>query len=234
MNYLRIYGPFKTRRLGFSLGIEIVPPKTCSLDCVYCEAGKTTKLTLDRIPYTEDFDFNLDTYGQIDYLTFSGACEPTLNSNIGEIIKFLKKKYSFKKICLITNSTTLHIENVIQDISQCDLILPSLDAVSENVFQKINRPVASLLAEEMVNYLIELRKYFTKEIWLEIFIIEGINDSSDEIFKLIEACRKIKPNKIQLNSLDRNGTENWVKKISKNKLLEIKNLFNCLNVEIIE
>ncbi|ACL69859.1 radical SAM protein [Halothermothrix orenii] len=233
-----IFGPVLSRRLGKSLGIDLIPFKTCSLDCVYCECGKTDKLTLERKEYvpTEEVINELKKYlynrPKLDYITFSGSGEPTLHKGIGEIISFLKDNYPEYKVALLTNSTLLYRNQVISEIKGCDLIVPSLDAVSEEIFQKINRPVSGLNAELIVKGLINLRKNYNGKMWLEIFIIPDLNDNKKELMLFKEAINRIKPDKIQLNVLDRPGTENWVKRIPEERLMEIAEYLGD-NVEVI-
>ena len=229
-----IFGPLNSRRLGTSLGVNLIPYKTCTLDCVYCEAGATTDLTMDKKPFyscdqviTELSDF-LSDKPKLDYITFSGLGEPTLNSDIGDIIKTIKSKWSEYKLCLITNSTLLN-----DDLLSCDLIMPSLDAVSDEAFQKINRPHHDLKPYEMIESLTSFRKRFKNQMWLEIFFLEGINDTNTELTQLKKACEKINPDKIQINSLDRPGLFNWVKKVPQNRLKEIQDYFKPLNAVIV-
>lgn len=240
MEYNHIFGPVPSRRLGISAGIDLIPYKTCSLNCVYCECGATTNITLKRKEYIsakkvikEINDF-LKSKPDLDYLTFSGSGEPTLNSKIGEISNFINKKYPEYNTCLLTNGTLFHRDkHLYQEIQTLDLIIPSLDAVSENIFQKINRGESSLKNKNIISGLIQLRKEFEKQIWLEIFILPGVNDTEAEIKKFKKTIQKIKPDKIQLNSLDRPGTEANLKKASHKKLQEIANYFSNKNTEII-
>jgi wyosine [tRNA(Phe)-imidazoG37] synthetase (radical SAM superfamily) len=227
MNYKHLFGPVNSRRLGISLGVDLVPPKTCSLNCIYCEAGKTTLLTDSRTEYVKFTDIvtELDDYlssdPHLDFITFSGAGEPTLFSRLGELILHIKNKFPEYKICLLTNSTMFSDPKVISEVLPVDIILPSLDAVSEDIFQKINRPCSSISAKNIVDGLIELRKKFSNQIWLEIFIVPGINDSDREISLFKQAILLIKPDQVQLNSLDRPGTEDWVLPENRNRLNEI-------------
>jgi len=239
MKYKHLFGPVLSRRLGLSLGIDLIPYIVCSLDCVYCEVGRTNHLTLDRSNYIpineilEELDDYLASQPKLNYITFSGAGEPTLHAEIEKVIQYIKSHYPKYPLALITNSTLLSDENIRNDVKEVDLILPSLDAVSEPIFDKINRHHPDLKAAELVNGLIEFRKIFKGKIFLEIFIIEGLNDTEAELSLLKEACRKIQPDKIQLNTLDRPGTEEWVTASSKENLLRIKALFEPLPVEII-
>jgi len=237
--YKYIFGPVPSRRLGISLGIDLVPNKICSMNCVYCEIGKTTNLTLKRDEYVpmnkiiEEIKFYLSESPKLDYITFSGSGEPTLNSRIGEIIKYLKSNYGHYKTALLTNSSLIPIKELRSEIRLVDVILPSLDAASQKIFKKINRPVANLSVNKIIDGLIELRKEFENLIWLEIFVVPGLNDSEDEIIKLRDSIEKIKPDKVQLNSLDRPCSLEWVKKADKDDLNSIAKYFYPIPVEII-
>ncbi len=220
-----LFGPVPSRRLGISLGIDLVPFKTCSLDCVYCECGRTTCFTLERKEYVppeavlaELANF-LAGNPQLDYITFSGSGEPTLHSGIGKIIEYLKKNYPQYKIALLTNGTLFHLPELREEIKPVDVVLPSLDAASEEVFRQINRPDPSLDLKTFINGLIEFRQIYTGKIWLEIFIIPGINDFDAEIERFRDLLQRIKPDKVQLNTLDRPGTESWVRPATR-ELLE--------------
>lgn len=233
-----IFGPVISRRLGLSLGIDLIPFKTCSLDCVYCECGKTNQLLIERREYvpTAEVTAELDKYLQsnpnIDYLTFSGSGEPTLHSGLGQIIDFIKENYPQYKISLLTNSTLFPQEGVIKEVKDLDLIVPSLDAVSEDIFNKINRPISGVRAVEIIEGLERLRASFAGQLWLEIFIIPGINDHREELQLFKKALQRIRPDKIQLNSLDRLGTENWVPPVVP-KDLELIAQYLGNNIEIV-
>jgi len=226
-HYLYLFGPVPSRRLGISLGVDLVPHKTCSLNCIYCECGRTTNLTINRKEYvpTETVLAELKTFltpkPRLDYITFSGAGEPTLHSGIGEIVKFLKTNFPDYKIALLTNGTLFFQPELIEEVSKIDLILPSLDAASDLIFKKLNRPFHELKIEKVIDGLIQLRKNFTGQIWLEVFIVPGLNDTEDEIEHLKKAIQRIEPDRIQLNTLDRPGTVSWVKSATKDSLEKI-------------
>ncbi len=237
--YKYLFGPVPSRRLGMSLGIDLVPRKVCSLDCVYCEVGKTTKLTLERkeyIPFdkvinelTHYFENNPDP----DYITFSGSGEPTLNSRIGDVLKFIKEKKPQIPVALLTNGTLLFDPEVRAEIKAADVVLPSLDAATNSIFQKINRPVPGFDIEKYLQGLIDFRKEFKGKIWLEIFILPEFNLEQKELKKLEEAIIKINPDSIQLNTLDRPGTVADLHPASREELEGIVQLWNLKNVEII-
>ncbi len=243
MNYKHLFGPVASRRLGFSLGIDLVPFKTCSLDCIYCECGATTCLTTIREDFinTDDLKKEIDYFIKNDckdnkypdYFTFSGAGEPTLASNFGEIVAFIKGYNIPSKVALLTNSTLLFNVEVRKELSQLDLIVPSLDAVLEDSFKKINRPTIDLKLDKIIDGLISLRKEFYGQIYLEIFIIPGVNSSKKELEKFKKIILKINPDEIQLNSLDRPGALPGIVKAPRNLLESIKENWNLENVKII-
>ena len=239
MKYKHLFGPVPSRRLGLSLGIDPILYKTCSFDCVYCECGATTRLTYTRKEYISvaeiisELDSFLSPKPILDYITFSGSGEPTLNIGIGKIISFLKQKYPQYKIAVLTNSSLFSDTEVRKELLLADVIMPSLDAVSYNIFQKINRPVKGIRPVDIIQGLINFRKEFPGKIWLEIFILHGINDTDEEIDKFHIVLKKIKPDLIQLNSLDRPGTENWVIPADEETLVKIKKRFKDLPVVMI-
>lgn len=238
-NYKHIFGPVPSRRLGVSLGVDLVPMKVCTMNCAYCEVGRTTNLTIERDEYVsydkviKELNQYLSTSPNLDYITFSGAGEPTLNSKIGDLIKFIKHKYPQYKIALLTNGSLFTAREVRDECSELDIILPSLDAVSDKVFRKINRPHKKLSNEKIIEGLISLRKEFNKQIWLEVFIAPGVNDSLEELALLKETIIKISPDRIQLNSLDRPGIEDWIKPLSEERAEEIKTCFLPLKIELV-
>lgn len=234
-----IFGPVPSRRLGLSLGIDIVPYKTCNLDCVYCEAGRTTHRTIERLPYvtveTIMYELNahlLNPHPEIDYFTLSGAGEPTLNSDIGKIIEAIRLDKQNIPLSLITNGTLFSDPSVRAQVKDVDVILPSLDAVSHRAFHIINRPYASLDCDTIVEGLIALRKEFSGKIWIEIFLIPGINDELIELNQMKNTLLRIEPDKVHLNSLDRPSAEPWVKTENMNKMEHICQFLEPLPCEI--
>ncbi len=237
--YKYLFGPVPSRRLGMSLGVDLAPKKVCSLNCVYCEVGKTTKLTLDRKEYikADKVKTELESYFKAnpdpDFITFSGYGEPTLNSAIGEILAFIKQLRPNIPVAVLTNGTLFTDKAVRSSLLRADVVLPSLDAVSEEVFQKINRPAPGLKAADYIQGLIDFRAEFKGKIWLEIFILPGYNDSPEELVRLKEVIEKVAPDSVQLNTLDRPGTVSNLKPASHEKLQQIVNDWNLPNVMII-
>jgi wyosine [tRNA(Phe)-imidazoG37] synthetase (radical SAM superfamily) len=239
MSYRHIFGPVQSRRLGTSLGIDCVVPKTCNLDCVYCECGPTTNLTMVRKDYvaasevTNELTLFLADNPRLDYITFGGSGEPTLNTGLGEMVRFLKSEFPRYKTALLTNGALLYLSEVQDAILPFDCILPSLDAISATVFKAINRPAPNLDVERMIEGLVAFSKKYTGRLLVEVFIIPGMNDSPDELVRFKEVLGRISPTRVQLNSLDRPGAVENVPEASFERLAEIAQFLLPLPVEII-
>jgi len=237
IGYRNIFGPVPSRRLGLSLGVDLVPHKTCTLDCVYCECGKTTHLTIKRKEYVAlkqirtELDAFLSRNPALDFITFSGAGEPTLHSGLGAIVRYLKTAYPQHKLALLTNGTLLDSSSIRREISILDVVKVSLDAVSENNFKRINRPHPGLDLACLTDGLIAFRKEFAKQLWVEVFVVPGCNDSEVELKEIKNILNALEPDRIQLNTLDRPGTEPWVKPAGKKALTDIASYL--YNAEII-
>jgi wyosine [tRNA(Phe)-imidazoG37] synthetase (radical SAM superfamily) len=224
-----------------SLGVDIVPLKTCTLNCVYCECGATTLHTIERTEYVpaEMVIDELDSFLEkapsldIDVITFAGGGEPTLNTSLGEIINYLKSTYPQYKIALLTNSTLFYLEEIRKIIMPLDYVLPSVDAVSQPVFEKINNPVSGLNNSIVIEGLIAFSREYTGTLWTEIFIVPGINDTETELKKIKEVLEEIHPARVQLNTLDRPGTFSWVEPATVERLNQIASFLLPLPVEII-
>jgi wyosine [tRNA(Phe)-imidazoG37] synthetase (radical SAM superfamily) len=237
--YKYLFGPVPSRRLGISLGVDLVPKKVCSLDCVYCEVGKTTKLSTDRKEYilydnvVKELEHYFTNNPNPDFITFSGAGEPTLNSRIGDVLRYIKKNKADIPVAVLTNGTLLYDKNVRKELLDTDIVLPSLDAATAISFNKINRPAKDLDINKIVQGLIDFRKEFKGKIWLEVFILPGYNDNNTELLELKKVITKIAPDSIQLNTLDRPGTVENLRSSSRSELQKIVDLWGFDNVEII-
>ncbi len=237
--YKHLFGPVPSRRLGMSLGVDLVPKKVCSLNCVYCEVGKTTTLTIDRKEYIKydtviaELMNYFNNNPNPDYITFSGYGEPTLNIRIGDIIQFIKQYKPDIPIAILTNGTLLYDGNVRKELMDADVVLPSLDAATEKGFLKINRPPKTLVLDKYIQGLVSFQKEFKGKIWLEIFILPDYNDSKKELIALKKAILKINPDSIQLNTLDRPGTKKNLRGATNAELQRIVDFWNLDNVEII-
>jgi wyosine [tRNA(Phe)-imidazoG37] synthetase (radical SAM superfamily) len=240
MHYHHIFGPVHSRRLGRSLGIDLVPFKVCSFDCVYCECGGTTLETLERrefFPAHEVID-ELEDYlsgsPTLDFVTFSGSGEPTLSLSIGPVIRYLKTCFPLYRVAVLTNGSLLWSEEVRRDLVQADVVLPTLSSAVQETFQRIHRPVPGLTVGGIIHGIEQFRNEYDGQIWLEIFIIPGINTSEPELEKLKTAIRRINPDRVQLNTLDRPGTEEWVRPASKEELERIQTMLGIAGIESVE
>mgnify|MGYP003588455112 FL=1 len=238
MRYEYLFGPVPSRRLGVSLGVDLVKKKTCNLNCVYCECGRTENTTTERKSYidkekvVEEIKDYLKTGNYLDYITFSGWGEPTLNSDIGWIIDKIKKITDIK-IAVITNGTLL-FENEVKDaLLKADVVMPSLDAVSQDIFEKIDRPHSGIKIDKIIKGIIDFSKEYKGILKLEVFIIDGINNSESEIENFKRVIKEINPTIVQLNSLDRPAPEEWVKKAESDILENFKEKLGYSRCEII-
>lgn len=238
MEYRYIFGPVPSRRLGISLGVDLIPPKTCSYNCIYCESGKTTNLTVERREYVplndvlKELDSVLKTHPRLDFVTYSGSGEPTLYSRISEVTRFVKENYPEYKTALLTNGSLFHDEKVRRDCLDIDVVIPSLDCAGETEFKKVDRPHHSLSAAVVNEGIAKFRTEYTGQIWLEIFIVPGINDTDEEIGRINDWIAKIRPDKIQLNTLDRPGAVDWIRPADDIRMQEIAGKLRHDNIEI--
>lgn len=239
MHYHHIFGPVPSRRLGMSLGVDLVLHKICSMDCIYCECGESTQVTLERKEYVRfrDVKKELNHFFQHnpdpDYITFSGSGEPTLNPCMGELIDYIRSIRPHIRIAVLTNSSLINYFDVKNALLKADLVLPSLDAVCEKAFLRINRPHPKLEAMTIAKGIEDFAKEFTGRIWLEVLVLPEINDELSDITALKKAIQRIGPEKLQLNTLDRPGTLSDIKAASAQDLQWVAQVLDYPNTEII-
>ena len=237
MKYL--FGPVNSRRLGMSLGVDLMPHKTCSMNCIYCECGRTTALTATIGEYTptgeviDELDGFLSAGPRLDAITFSGSGEPTLHGGIGEIIGHLKSSYPRYRIVVLTNGSLLWNPEVRRALYRADTVVPSLDAVSEEVFRAVNRPAAGIDSSLFIRGLTNFGREYRGELIIEIFIVPGVNDGEQELALMRDLCLGINPRSVQLNTLDRPGTEPGVVPATRENLERVRELLLPLSAEII-
>jgi len=230
--YHYLYGPVPSRRLGRSLGIDLVPNKICTYDCIYCQIGNTTDKTLVRKEYVpvkeilgELKRFLRKETSSIDHLSLSGSGEPTLHSQIRLVIEEIKAITSIP-IAVLTNGSLLYEERMRQDLLRAEIVLPSLDAVSPKVFTKINRPRPGFSIEKVIEGLVEFRKVYKGRIWLEILFCKGVNDSKEELLKMKKVVDRIQPDRIHLNTVVRPPSEKWAVSLNQKEMEEIRAFFD--------
>ena len=244
--YKHVFGPVPSRRLGISLGVDLVLSKSCNLNCIFCECGATKKIQLERQRF-KDMNEILNEIQSVlkdikpDYITFSGSGEPTLSLDLGNISKAIKEDLKYKgKICLITNSLLLADKQVTKELEYIDLIVPTLNTLNQDIFEKIVRPDYRTSVDEIRKGFINLNNSNYKgKIWIEIFILENINDNKENFIEIANFLNSenIRYDKIQLNTIDRVGAKRDLKAISYDKILKAKKILeeNGLhNIEIIK
>jgi len=239
MHYNHIFGPVPSRRLGVSLGIDLVTHKICSMDCVYCECGKTTLLTLERKEYVKFKDVvkELEHYWahekDPDYITFSGSGEPTLNTCLSQVIDYIKETKPHIKVAVLTNSSLISDPKVRAALLKVDLVVPSLDAVSQKAFARINRPDKALDISEIIKGMEIFAKNYNGKIWLEILVLPGFNNEDSDLALLKDAIKRINPDQVQINTLDRPGTLSNIRPASRLELDAVVKRLDFHNTQII-
>ncbi len=223
----RVYGPVPSRRLGLSLGVDIIPFKSCSFNCIYCQLGKTVRPSGRRGRFFIETEIlaqvreAIDRNPPLDHITFSGSGEPTLNATIGKLIRKIKTMTDIP-VAVLTNSSLLTRRSVRKELIAADIVVPSLDAARAASFRRVNRPLPSLKIEKIIRALETFRREFKGRLWLEVMLIKGINDSPADIQALKKAIARIQPDKIQLNTAIRPPAEKWAKPLSRRALETIK------------
>ncbi|MBN2621666.1 radical SAM protein [candidate division WOR-3 bacterium] len=223
MNYKYVYGPVASRRLGFSLGIDIIPYKNCSFNCIYCQVGKTTHLDITRRVYVptadvlEEITHALSKNENIDYITFSGSGEPTLHSELGVMIEGVRAMTSIP-IAVLTNSSIIDRADVQNDLRNTAVIAPTLCTTHDDTFRTIHRPHRAIRLSSIIEGLVQFRKSYAGKIWLEVMLIRGINDSDQEMQALKKAIDRIQPDKVHLNTVVRPPLEAHASPVSSDTL----------------
>ena len=200
-----LFGPVPSRRLGRSLGVDLIPPKTCTYDCVYCEVGPTTHQTCRRFSYRTDAiirelaDYLKSPGPRPEVITLAGSGEPTLNLGLGQIIEAIKDMTKIP-VAVLTNGALLYLPEVRRELAAADVVLPSLDAAREETYGAVNRPLPELTLKSLLEGLTSFRREYRGQIWLEVMLLKGLNDTEEELTLLRRALTKIGPDKIQLNT----------------------------------
>ena len=224
-----IFGPVPSRRLGRSLGVDLVPFKTCSDDCIYCQLGRTTHRTVERkawVPLEQVMaQLKPKLSSQPDYITLSGSGEPTLHAQIAELIARIKALTDVP-VAVLTNGSLLWDEAVRTDLQDADLVVPSLDAGDEALFRSINRPHAGIRFDRMLQGLVDFRRQFRGQYWLEVFLLAGRNTAAAAIERLARCVRRINPDRVQLNTATRPTAERNAVAVDRSTLDELAAMFD--------
>ena len=213
-NFKYTFGPVPSRRLGRSLGVDLVPFKTCTYDCIYCQLGRTTCKTNERKLYAPvpeilaEVESRLKAETPPDYITLSGSGEPTLHTDIGGIIAGIRKITRIP-IAVLTNGSLLADKAVREDLMEADVVIPSLDAGDNAMFQRVNRPHPDINFEAMVSGLKQFCQYYRGEVWLEVFLLGGLTATDAEVAKIAQLIKPICLTRIQLNTVARPPAEDY-------------------------
>jgi len=239
MTRKHIFGPVLSRRLGLSLGVDLIPFKTCSYDCAYCECGHTTNKTVTR----QDFFPTDDIFAEItrvltsrphlDSVTLAGSGEPTLSRSLGPVIAFLKREYPEYLVSVLTNGSLLTDQDVREELLPADRVIPTLTSASQTTFESIHHPHPSLRIDAIIRGMIQFRKQYDGALWLEVFVIPGINTTGQELEGLKAVIEQINPDQIQLNTLDRPPAEGWVTAATDAELERVRDELERTGVEIV-
>ncbi len=225
-----VYGPVPSRRLGRSLGVDLVPFKTCTFDCVYCQLGRTTNKTVERREYVDAEEILAEVKERLsggtspDYITIAGSGEPTLNSAIGIIISGIKEVTDVP-VVVLTNGSLLWRQDVQDDLMTADIVIPSLDAGDEDMFFYINRPHPDIFFEHLIDGIASFSERFRGEVWLEVMLLSGITGLPNEAKKIAALAGRIAPERIQLNTVSRPPAEDFAFPLSDNQMSLIREVF---------
>jgi wyosine [tRNA(Phe)-imidazoG37] synthetase (radical SAM superfamily) len=249
-----VFGPVPSRRLGFSLGVDLVPFKTCPLDCIYCQLGRTTDRTVKRRQYIPSGEIlrqvraalkhggkarrqrSRSRSGRVDWITLSGSGEPTLHSEVGEIIRGIKKMTDVP-VAVLTSGTLLYNASVRKALYDADLVVPDLDAGSAKTFKKINRPHPSLDFAKMVSGIKEFVDHFPGRVWLELVLVKGINDTPKELIRIGTLAGWIGPERVQLNTVVRPPASTGAQPLSASEMRQARSalakILNGIPIDIV-
>jgi len=206
--YKHIFGPVPSRRFGRSLGVDLVSLKTCTFNCIFCEVGETDKLTIERkeyVPIREaiaEVDDWIRKDGNADFVTLAGSGEPTLNTGFGEVLDFLRGKGSFRT-AILTNGSLLYLPEVRESAMKADVVKVSLSGSNRGMLERINRLHPGLDFERMLEGMRKFRSSYNRELWLEVILVDGLNDNDEIVSEIASLAKSIGPDKIHLNTVVR-------------------------------
>lgn len=229
-SFKHLFGPVPSRRFGRSLGVDLTPGRSCSFNCVFCQVGRTADLTVQRREYvpTRNVLDELETWlqggGEADVISLAGSGEPTLHSGFGEVLRFARDQSPFRT-ALLSNGTTFSMQDVREDACAADVVKLSLSAWDQASFEEINRPHPKLSLGEIIDGYIAFREIYEGEIWLEVFLVPGINSSEPDVRRIAGIAKAISPARIHLNSSVRPPAEGAVTPVSEQKLRRLCGLF---------
>jgi len=239
MKSRHIFGPVLSRRLGLSLGVDLIPFKTCSYDCAYCECGATTDKTITRQDFfpvkdvIDELRTVLASHPHLDTITLAGSGEPTLSRSLGPVIAFVKREFPEYTLSVLTNGSLMTDREVREELVPADRVIPTLTSVSQETFERIHHPHPSLRIEEIIEGMVQFREMYSGALWLEVFVIPGLNTTAEELAGLKGAIERIKPDQVQLNTLDRPPAEGWVEAATDPELERVSEVLGRTGIEIV-
>jgi wyosine [tRNA(Phe)-imidazoG37] synthetase (radical SAM superfamily) len=226
-----VFGPVPSKRLGQSLGIDPIPLKTCNWNCVYCQLGRSVPLCNQRGEFFARQGI-LDEIRQalqstptdkIDWVTFVGSGETTLHSGLGWLIRQTRQITSLP-IAVITNGSLLYLPEVRGELLAADSVLPTLDAGNASLYRRINRPWPRMTFERLVSGLEAFRREYNGRLWLEVMLVEGLNDSPPALVELAAILKRIHPEEVQINLPTRPPAEAWVLPASRQNVQQAQEI----------
>lgn len=227
------FGPVPSRRLGRSLGVDLLPLKTCTYNCVYCQLGPTTRTTIKRRrihrveALLKAISESLVRNPGVDALTLSGSGEPTLHMGLDRVISAMKSTFALP-VAVLTNGSLLTRRQVRDELKQADIVLPSMDAWTDEMFRRINRPHPTLEIEAVLKGIEAFRRVFNGQLWLEVVFVEGINDSGHDFPGLLRWIDRIRPERVQINTVVRPPAESWARPAGQPKLEEVRSAIGSI------
>jgi wyosine [tRNA(Phe)-imidazoG37] synthetase (radical SAM superfamily) len=233
-----VFGPVPSRRLGQSLGIDTIPLKTCNWNCVYCQLGRTQPLVNERKEYhpskviLAEVKEALEAHqpGEIDWVTFVGSGEPLLHSHMGYLIRRVKG-FTNLPIAVITNGSLFYLPEVRDELSAADAVLPTLDAGTERLYRKINRPHPDITFDRLTQGLIAFRQEYSGKLWVEVMLVKGLNDSEEALRNTASILEDVQPDEVHINLPARPPAETWVEPPSEESLMQVMAILgNVANV----
>jgi len=228
--YRYLFGPVPSRRLGRSLGIDLLPLKTCSFNCLFCQLGRTEATSVARREYVSvddvlrEFDQWLAADGNADAVTLSGSGEPTLHTGFGTVLAGIAARCDLRRV-LLTNSSLMHLPEVRAGAHHASVVKASLSACDQSSLVRMNRPADAVRFDELVEGLVQLRLMFAGELWIEVFFIAGVNDGDDEAARIAEYVTRIDPDRVHLNTVVRPPAEPSAGRVSAERLEALAGLF---------
>ncbi len=237
--YKHLFGPVPSRRLGRSLGVDLTPFKTCTLDCIFCQLGRTTNKTIERAEYvpTSAVEDELEAWlfegGKADYITLAGSGEPTLNSRVGDILQFIRDRTSIPS-ALLSNGTLFSLPEVREAANRADLVKLSLSAWNQCSFENLNRPHTDLCFARMMEGYRTFRNGFKGKFWIEVFLVPGVNALRGDVEKIAELVEALNPDEVHLNTAVRPPAEEFALAMPQKEMESLAGLFRPMAKVIAE